>query len=69
MPRVERLPLLAATWVSSKWPGRAPEGHALLRAFLGGGRDPHRLERSDEALIDPARQGLEVGWIGHCTAI
>lgn len=59
VPRVERLPLLAATWVTSKWPGRAPEGHALLRAFLGGGRDPHRLDRNDEELVDTAREALE----------
>ncbi len=59
VPRVERSPLLAATWVTSKWPGRAPEGHALVRAFLGGGRDPHRLERTDEELIDTARDALE----------
>ena len=58
VPRVERCPLLAATWVTSKWPGRAPDGHALLRAFLGGGRDPHRFERSDEELIDIARDAL-----------
>ena len=59
VPRVERTPLLAATWVTSKWPGRAPEGHVLLRAFLGGGRDPHRLERSDEELVSTARESLE----------
>ncbi len=59
VPRVERSPLLAATWVTSKWPGRAPEGHALVRAFLGGGRDPHRLERTDQELIDTAREALE----------
>jgi oxygen-dependent protoporphyrinogen oxidase len=58
VPRVERAPLLAATWVTSKWPGRAPEGHVLVRAFLGGGRDPHRLERSDEELIATARAEL-----------
>jgi oxygen-dependent protoporphyrinogen oxidase len=58
VPRVERCPLLAATWVTSKWPGRAPVNHALLRAFLGGGRDPHRFERSDEELIEIARQAL-----------
>ena len=34
-----------ATWVTSKWPGRAPDGHVLLRAFLGGGRDPHASTR------------------------
>jgi oxygen-dependent protoporphyrinogen oxidase len=59
VPRVERSPLLAATWVTSKWPGRAPEGHALVRAFLGGGRDPRRLERTDEELIGVAREALE----------
>jgi oxygen-dependent protoporphyrinogen oxidase len=58
VPRVERTPLLAATWVTSKWPGRAPEGHVLLRGFLGGGRDPHRLDRSDAELIDAAREAL-----------
>ena len=40
VPRVEGRALLAATWVTSKWPGRAPPGHVLLRAFFGGGRDP-----------------------------
>jgi len=58
VPRVERNPLLAATWVTSKWPQRAPEGHALLRAFLGGGRDPHRLDQKDDELIEVAREAL-----------
>lgn len=58
VPRVERSPLLAATWVTSKWPGRAPEGFALLRGFLGGGRDPRRIERSDDELIEAARAAL-----------
>ncbi|MGH9253385.1 MAG: protoporphyrinogen oxidase [Vicinamibacterales bacterium] len=59
VPRVERSPLLAATWVTSKWPGRAPDGCALLRAFLGGGRDPHRVDQSDEELVESARRALE----------
>jgi len=58
VPRVEQNPLLAATWVTSKWPHRAPEGHVLLRGFLGGGRDPHRLEQTDDELIDLAREAL-----------
>jgi len=58
VPRVERQALLAATWITSKWPGRAPDDHVLMRGFLGGGRDPHRLESSDEALIDAARSEL-----------
>ena len=59
VPRVERSPLLAATWVTSKWPGRAPPDCALMRGFLGGGRDPSRLDRGDDELIDAAREELE----------
>jgi oxygen-dependent protoporphyrinogen oxidase len=58
VPRVERQTLLAGTWVTSKWPDRAPGGHVLIRGFLGGGRDPHRLERSDDELIAVARREL-----------
>ena len=58
VPRVERSPLLAGTWVTSKWPGRAPDGHVLLRGFLGGGRDPRRLEAGDDELIRLAREEL-----------
>jgi oxygen-dependent protoporphyrinogen oxidase len=58
VPRTEGIGLLAGTWVSSKWPGRAPSGHVLLRGYLGGGRDPHRLDASDNELVDTARQEL-----------
>jgi len=50
VPKVEHSPLLAGTWVSSKWPHRAPDAHVLMRAFFGGGRDPRRLEQSDAEL-------------------
>jgi oxygen-dependent protoporphyrinogen oxidase len=58
VPRAEGNALLAATWVTSKWPQRAPDGHVLLRAFLGGGRDPDRLDASDEELVQTARRAL-----------
>lgn len=58
VPKVERRALLAGTWVTSKWPGRAPAGHVLLRGFLGGGRDPRRLEASDDELIALAQREL-----------
>ena len=58
VPRTEGLALLAGTWVSSKWPGRAPNGHVLLRGYLGGGRDPQRLEAGDPELIDVAQAEL-----------
>jgi len=50
VPRAERTALMAGSWITSKWPMRAPEGMALIRGFLGGAADPHVLERSDEAL-------------------
>jgi protoporphyrinogen/coproporphyrinogen III oxidase len=58
IPRTEGLALLAGTWVSSKWPGRTPVGHVLLRGFLGGGRDPRRLDAPDPELIETAKQEL-----------
>ena len=42
--------LTACTWVSSKWPGRAPPGTVLLRAFIGGATDPGAVDLSDEEL-------------------
>jgi oxygen-dependent protoporphyrinogen oxidase len=58
VPRVERSGILAASWLSSKWPHRAPEGHVLLRAFLGGARDPKALEQSEAQMIATAMNAL-----------
>jgi len=35
VPRAEGRGVMATTWSSSKFPGRAPSGHVLLRSFLG----------------------------------
>lgn len=35
VPRAEGRGVMATTWSSSKFPRRAPEGHVLLRSFLG----------------------------------
>ena len=59
VPRAERrYTITAASWVSSKWPGRAPEGQVLLRAFIGGARDPGALGRSDRELVQQAHADL-----------
>src|SRR6185369_11966396 len=58
VPRVERTGILAASWLSSKWPGRAPDDRVLMRTFVGGARDPHALERSDAALVTEAVTAL-----------
>lgn len=53
---------LASTWVSSKWPFRAPEGDALIRIFFGEAD----VERSDDDLVERARR--EVAATLKCTA-
>lgn len=51
VPRTEGLRTAACSFFSTKFPGRAPEGHVLLRGFLGGMRDPDVLALDDAALI------------------
>ena len=58
VPRVENTGIMAGSWLSSKWPHRAPEGFVLLRTFVGGARDPNALERSDAELVDVSLRAL-----------
>jgi oxygen-dependent protoporphyrinogen oxidase len=58
VPRSLGRPILASTWVSSKWRGRAPEGHVLVRVFFGGARGEDVLQRDDDALVRLARSEL-----------
>ena len=51
VPRTERTGILAASWLSSKWPHRAPPDHVLMRTFVGGARDPEAFEKSDAELV------------------
>ncbi len=50
-PLVEGRALMAATYSSTKWPGRAPAGKVLLRGFVGGPHNQGILKRSDEELV------------------
>jgi oxygen-dependent protoporphyrinogen oxidase len=50
VPRALSRPILAATWVSSKWESRAPGGHVLMRAFFGGAWGEDVLAKDDDAL-------------------
>jgi oxygen-dependent protoporphyrinogen oxidase len=58
VPRAERTGILAGSWLSSKWPHRAPEGRVLLRTFIGGARDPHALAQTDAELIQTSMRAL-----------
>jgi oxygen-dependent protoporphyrinogen oxidase len=49
VPRAEDRPVMATTWSSSKFDGRAPEGRVLLRSFLGrAGREAAAQLDDDE---------------------
>jgi protoporphyrinogen/coproporphyrinogen III oxidase len=58
VPRSERRAMLACTFSSVKYPGRAPEGQALLRCFVGGALNERMLESDDAALVSAARDEL-----------
>lgn len=55
IPRAERGTILACTWTSSKFEGRAPEGKVLVRAFIG----ETGLGAGDAELIASVRWELE----------
>ena len=57
MPRAEGTGILAASWLSSKWPHRAPDDRVLMRTFVGGARDPQALDQSDGELVSLALVG------------
>ena len=48
----------AMTWSSSKWPYRAPAGHALVRVYFGRGAGEAAMEYDDAELVQAARQEL-----------
>jgi protoporphyrinogen/coproporphyrinogen III oxidase len=50
--------LLACTFVHQKFPGRALEGAALLRAFFGGESGEALLGEADDSLVERARLQL-----------
>ncbi len=58
VPFVERRSILACTFSSVKFAGRAPEGHALLRAFVGGALQPEMFALDEEEMLVKARRDL-----------
>ncbi|MFO0898307.1 MAG: protoporphyrinogen oxidase [Pirellulales bacterium] len=58
VPACERRRILAGSFASEKFPGRAPPGQVLVRAFLGGELQPELLEQPDEALACAAEEEL-----------
>jgi protoporphyrinogen/coproporphyrinogen III oxidase len=51
-PRLENRRVLAGSFSSMKFAGRAPEGHILMRYFMGGALQPHLVDVDDHELIE-----------------
>ena len=58
VPFIERRATLACTFSSVKFPNRAPEGHALLRAFVGGALQPEMFDLDEERMTEAVRRDL-----------
>ena len=58
VPRAEDRPVMATTWSSSKFDGRAPEGHVLLRSFLGRAGREAAAQLDDDEMTAVVRSEL-----------
>ena len=58
VPHAEGRPLIAATFSSRKYAGRAAPDFELLRAYVGGARRPELVDRSDDELLGAVRRQL-----------
>jgi oxygen-dependent protoporphyrinogen oxidase len=58
VPRDQGLRILGALWTSTLFPGRAPEGQVLIRAMIGGARDPDVLELDDQELTQLVQRDI-----------
>lgn len=58
VPVAEDRPIMAASFSSNKFPGRAPDGQVLIRVFFGGALDAERVEAADEELKQIAQEQL-----------
>ena len=58
VPFIEGRSLIACTFSSVKFANRAPVGHVLLRAFVGGALQPEMLNSDDEELVTKVTNDL-----------
>jgi oxygen-dependent protoporphyrinogen oxidase len=58
VPQAEGLRTTALTFVSTKYPFRAPEGRVLLRGTLGGVRDPDAMNLTDEQMVETVKRDM-----------
>lgn len=59
VPFIEKRSIIACTFSSVKFPGRAPDDRVLLRAFVGGAMQPEMFEVDDAEMIRRVRSDLK----------
>jgi len=59
IPRREGSAMMASTWSSTKFPGRAPKDHVLIRVFLGGAYQEDLVNQEESSLITLVRKELK----------
>jgi oxygen-dependent protoporphyrinogen oxidase len=59
VPAIEKRNILAVSFTSRKFPGRAPEGCVQLRTFIGGAMQPELMQLSDDEIRQLVQSELE----------
>lgn len=59
VPQTEGLRTTALSFVSTKFPHRAPDGRVLLRGFLGGARDREVMGLSDTEMVETVKRDMQ----------
>jgi oxygen-dependent protoporphyrinogen oxidase len=56
VPMIERSSMIACSFSSEKFTGRAPEGYTTLRAFVGGAVSPDTYRMEDPRIIETVQK-------------
>lgn len=58
VPPREKRSILAASFASEKYAGRAPKDHVIVRSFVGGMLQPELLKKEDSAIVQIVAEEL-----------
>ncbi|MFQ5354576.1 MAG: protoporphyrinogen oxidase, partial [Thermodesulfobacteriota bacterium] len=59
VPRSEKRGIMASTWSSVKFDGRAPDDSVLIRCFVGGAKSGELLDLNDKEMTEMVRRELK----------